>query len=209
MANIPVKKDDGVTTVYLKAAGAGSDGDPFVAEHSNANLDIALSALRDAIAGSGAGAKTLANIVTLLAGGLPAGLAAGGGMKVEGVAGGVAVPVSGTVTASGPLTDTELRAAPVPVRGEANSVQATLTVTNGAYTAQDVVGGLITFAGAVRANGGEAILNSLALAGMTSAIALELWLLNADLATPVADNGAFAIVAADQPKVLGGDRHSD
>ncbi len=37
---------------------------------------------------------------TLLAGGLPAALAAGGGLKVEGVAGGVAQPVSGTVTAN-------------------------------------------------------------------------------------------------------------
>lgn len=40
---------------------------------------------------------------------LPAALAAGGGMKVEGVAGGVAVPVSG------PVTDTQLRASAVPV----------------------------------------------------------------------------------------------
>ena len=39
-------------------------------------------------------AANQASEITLLAGGLPAALAAGGGMKVEGVAGGVAVPVS-------------------------------------------------------------------------------------------------------------------
>jgi hypothetical protein len=34
MANVPVKKDDGSTTVYLSASGAGSDGDPFIPAHS-------------------------------------------------------------------------------------------------------------------------------------------------------------------------------
>lgn len=38
-----------------------------------------------------------------------------GGMVVEGVASGTPVPVSGMVTASGPLTDTQLRATAVPV----------------------------------------------------------------------------------------------
>jgi hypothetical protein len=46
---------------------------------------------------------------------LPAALGANGGFKIEGVASGTVVPVSGTVTASGPLTDTQLRATPVPV----------------------------------------------------------------------------------------------
>lgn len=91
----------------------------------------------------------------------------------------------------------------VPTKGGGLSVTATLTVTNGAYTTQDVVGGLITFANAVSANGKECVLNSLELVGTTSAIAFELWFFNADLATPLADNAAFAIVAADQPKILG------
>jgi len=90
-----------------------------------------------------------------------------------------------------------------PVIGGSKSVTATLTVTSGVYTAQDVVGGLITFANAVREDGEECILNSVELIGMTSAITFELWFFNADLATPVADNGAFALAAADQPKVLG------
>ena len=87
--------------------------------------------------------------------------------------------------------------------GTGVTVPITLTVTNGAYTAQDVVGGLITMASAVRASGKMAYLDSLTLGGQTSAIAFELWLFNADLATPLADNEAFALVAADLPKVLG------
>lgn len=87
--------------------------------------------------------------------------------------------------------------------GNGLSITATLTVTNGAYTAQDVVGGAISIPNAVRANGKEAVLNSVVLAGMTSAIGFEWWVLNSDLATPVADNGAFAMVAADYPKVVG------
>lgn len=34
MANLPVKKDDGTTTVYMGASGAGSDGDPFILNHA-------------------------------------------------------------------------------------------------------------------------------------------------------------------------------
>jgi len=89
------------------------------------------------------------------------------------------------------------------VIGDGLSVTATLTVTNGAYTAQDVVGGLITLPAVVRANGKEALLNSLMLSPLPSAIPFELWLFNADLATPIADNGAFALVAADWLKWLG------
>lgn len=79
-----------------------------------------------------------------------------------------------------------------------------LTVTNGAYSIGDVVGGLITITNAVSANGKSAIIDSIVLAGATSAIVFELWLLNADLATPnVADNAQLALVAADVPKMLG------
>lgn len=86
--------------------------------------------------------------------------------------------------------------------GGGNSVTATLTVTNGVYTIADVAGGLITFAGAVRTNGGKSIVNSIKLCGI-SAIAYELWFFNADIATPAADNAAFALAAADALKFLG------
>ena len=104
--------------------------------------------------------------------------------------------------ADGTATDTSA-AAPLPIVGlGGKSISATLTVTNGAYTVADVVGGLITFANATRINAGHAIVNSVVLAGVV-AIPYELWLFNADIATPAADNAAFALAAADLPKVLG------
>lgn len=88
-----------------------------------------------------------------------------------------------------------------PIAGAGASVQVTLTVTNGAYTVGDVVGGLITFAGAVRANGKKSIINSIKLAGV-NAIPYELWFIDADLATPVSDNGVFSLVSGDLSKIL-------
>ena len=86
--------------------------------------------------------------------------------------------------------------------GIIKSVKTTLTVTNGAYTIADVVGGLITLPYAVRENGGAAYVRSIKLGGVV-AIAYNLWFLNANIATPAADNAAFTIVAADENKYLG------
>ncbi len=61
--------------------------------------DVAQGATTDADTASTVIGR-LKKMVALLAGGLPAALGAGGGMKVEGVAGGTAQPVSGTVTAN-------------------------------------------------------------------------------------------------------------
>ena len=83
-----------------------------------------------------------------------------------------------------------------------NSVQATVTVNNGAYTIADVAGGLITFAYAVNENGGAAMVRSIKLAGV-AAIAYDLWFMNADLVTPRLNNESFNIVVADEPKYLG------
>jgi hypothetical protein len=80
------------------------------------------------------------------------------------------------------------------------SIVKTLTVTNGAYTAKDVVGGLITFE--PKDQGAKFLIPSLKLAGVV-AIPYTLWILSADIATPAADNAAFTIVAADELKVLG------
>lgn len=88
------------------------------------------------------------------------------------------------------------------VSGGGKNVTATLTVTNGAYSIADVVGGLITFANATRVNGGHSIINSVELSGVV-AIPYELWFFNADIATPAADNAVFALAAADGLKFLG------
>lgn len=88
------------------------------------------------------------------------------------------------------------------VGGNGKSVTVTLTVTNGAYTLKDVAGGLITFANAVRGNGKHAIVNSIKLDGVV-ANAYNLHFLNADLATPAADNAPFTLAAGDLTKLLG------
>ena len=90
----------------------------------------------------------------------------------------------------------------IPTKGTGKSVQVTLAVTNGAYSVSDAVGGLLTFANAVSANGKHSVINSVKLAGVV-AISYELWLFNADIATPAADNAALALAAADGAKFLG------
>ena len=86
------------------------------------------------------------------------------------------------------------------------SIQKTLTVTNGAYTIGDAVGGLITFTDLTsyfaKWASNSALVVSLKLAGVV-AIPYDLWFMNANLATPAADNAAFTLVVADEPKVLG------
>jgi len=100
--------------------------------------------------------------------------------------GGNSITVDGTVT----------------TKGTGFSIPVTLTVTSGAYSVADVVGGLITLANAVSANGKRSIINTITLAGVV-AIPYELWFFNADIATPAADNAAFALAAADGLKFLG------
>jgi hypothetical protein len=82
------------------------------------------------------------------------------------------------------------------------SISVVLTVTNGAYTIGDVMGGLITFPNAVSANGKHAVLYSVTLFGVV-ALLPELWLFNADIATPAVDNAVFNLAAADGAKYLG------
>lgn len=82
------------------------------------------------------------------------------------------------------------------------SIPTTLSVTNGAYSIGDVVGGFITLANAVSSNGKSSIINTITLGGV-SAIPYELWILNANIATPIIDNDPFNIVAADEDKILG------
>lgn len=101
-------------------ANAGSGGSTFAADdiasvfYPRTKITLGADGVTDGDVSSAnpmpiSGAVTVSGVATaarqdsqttLLAGGLPAALAAGGGLKVEGVAGGVAQPVSGTVTAN-------------------------------------------------------------------------------------------------------------
>ena len=77
------------------------------------------------------------------------------------------------------------------------TISQTPTVTAGAYAANDAVGGLLTFANAVRNSGGGGIVKSLIIlddAGQDAA--LELWLFS-ETFTAIADNAAFDISQAD------------
>jgi len=92
---------------------------------------------------------------------------------------------------------------PVPGKVGSFSIPVTLTVTNGAYTAGDVVGGLITLAAAVRANGGMSRIDTITLGGV-AALAYELWFFNADVAdAAIPDADPFLVAAADEALCLG------
>ena len=83
-----------------------------------------------------------------------------------------------------------------PLPGAGFSIPVTLTVTSGAYSINDVVGGLITFANATGTAGGRSVIHTIVLSGV-AALAYELWFFDADIATPAADNAVFTLVAAD------------
>ena len=77
------------------------------------------------------------------------------------------------------------------------TISQTPVVTAGIYAANDVVGGLLTFANAVRNSGGGGIVKSLIIlddAGQDAA--LELWLFSQTF-TAIADNGPWAPSEAD------------
>jgi hypothetical protein len=83
------------------------------------------------------------------------------------------------------------------VKGAGFEIRIPLTVTNGAYSIGDAVGGLITIPGAVSAAGKRGYIYNVVLSGV-AALAYHLWFLSADLAAgTVADNAAFAPAAAD------------
>jgi hypothetical protein len=85
---------------------------------------------------------------------------------------------------------------PVQVKGTGFSISVPLTVTNGAYSIADVVGGLISFANALSAAGKRSAIHTITLSGV-AALAYELWFFGADIVTPAVDNAEFTLVAAD------------
>jgi hypothetical protein len=82
-----------------------TDGSATLIPADSDGLLVNLGANNDVTVAGVATAAKQDSQTTLLAGGLPAALAAGGGLKVEGVAGGVAVPVSVAVIPSHAVTN--------------------------------------------------------------------------------------------------------
>ena len=143
---------------------------PF--EYLNATLGLSTDA---EATGNGTLTAILKRLRTLLNGGLPGALGAGGGLKIEGVAGGVTIPIS---SAGGIIAQTP-------------------TVTAGAYSANDNVGGLLTFASAARATGGGGVIKDVIIIDDASqGSTLELWIFSATF-TAGSDNAAWTPVEAD------------
>ena len=80
------------------------------------------------------------------------------------------------------------------------SVSQTPAVTAGAYSANDTVGGLLTFVNAAR-RGGGVIKDVIIIDDNGQDAELELWLFNATF-TAIADNDAFDISQADSRKLV-------
>jgi len=88
------------------------------------------------------------------------------------------------------------------VGGEGINISQTPTVTAGAYSANDAVGGLLTFANAGRVSGvGGVIKNMLLLDDAGQDATMELWLFNQTF-TAMADNAAWAPSEADLRKLV-------
>ena len=82
-------------------------------------------------------------------------------------------------------------------------ITQTPTITAGAYTAGDAVGGLLTFADAVRTNGGGGIVSKVVIIDDAAQLApLDLVLFNQTF-TATADNAAFDPTDADLQNCIG------
>lgn len=93
--------------------------------------------------------------------------------------------------ATAPVVDKAVPSVLVPTGGKIVKLQATPTVTAGAYSANDAVGGKLTFTDAARASGGSIVIEAAIIGDKSSALSsVELWLFDADF-TAVADNAAF------------------
>lgn len=104
--------------------------------------------------------------------------------------------------ADGSATDVST-ASPMPVRTAWTTLSAAPTVTAGPYSANDVVGGLLTFANAVRASGGHGKIHTIILTDLgVTANVLNLWLYDTAPAA-IADNDAFDIPDAELPTLVG------
>jgi hypothetical protein len=109
-ARVPYLNADGGIPVHVTNPSVSSGGGDAteatlsLVKGNTDKLDIALSALRDAL--RGAGGKNFSDVIAALA-----------SVPVTGAFYPATQPVSGTVTATGPLTDAQLRATAVPVSG--------------------------------------------------------------------------------------------
>lgn len=139
------------------------------------------------------GTGTVSTIDALLAV-LPAALAANGGLKIEGVANGVSVPVTSRgvfVTCTTDITR--------PADTTAYAANDALSNSTSAPTS-----GGFTFTGAARTSGGSGIITDMWIGSTaaTGSMQGEIWLFD-QAVTNVNDNAAFAISDAENKTVVG------
>lgn len=88
------------------------------------------------------------------------------------------------------------------IGGKTKTVSQTPTVTAGAYSAEEAVGGKLTF-DIIDAQTGTGIVHTLVITDLAKqSVAMELWLFDRNF-TATADNAAFDVADADLPNVLG------
>jgi len=111
--------------------------------------------------------------------------------------------VDGTLDSTAAIPGDATDGLRVNTRGGGLSISQTPTITAGAYSAKDCVGGLLTFANAARKSGGKGIINTVTIIDNDDEGAgLELWLFNAD-PTVQADNAPMDFSDANMLKCVG------
>lgn len=131
-------------------------------------------------------------------------LGANEGLQIEGVAGGVAQPVSLATAPALVASEAHIGS----ITGHMASIDVTPTLTVAAtYVANDFVGTTntpMTFAGAARVAAGSGYVVGAALIdGLLQSVAGELWLFDTAPAGLGADSAAFTITDADAARLIG------
>ena len=89
------------------------------------------------------------------------------------------------------------------IGGKTKTVSQTPTVTVGAYSALDAIGGLLTFADIFNAQGGTGVLHTLIITDLAKqSAAMELWLFDRTF-TADTDNAVFDVEDTDLPNCIG------
>ncbi|RJO63690.1 MAG: hypothetical protein C4523_19610 [Myxococcales bacterium] len=90
------------------------------------------------------------------------------------------------------------------VGGNTTIVRLNPTVTAGAYSANDVVGGELTLTNAMRVSGGSGVLHAITVHDAAAQnVALDIYVFDSAPAANLADNAAWAWTAGDEDKFLG------
>lgn len=91
----------------------------------------------------------------------------------------------------------------VPVKGNTFDIRVVPTVTAGAYSANDVVGGVLTFANAARNSGDGGVIESIVISDRGNVgAALTIVFFSATPSSAIADNGAFTWGTSDADLAL-------